>query len=285
MKLIKYLLILFLCIFGSIQCTDLKKILLIINYNHAHYESIDLLKKIYSPYFGNVVFYGPKAHPHINLCEHNRGYFSYMAIADAMEKYPNFEGYLFLMDDCILNPWLLNGLDSSKIWFGDIPFITQNNGKQINNRGTPIKMKLGKKAITHWAWWQTEWGYEPMKSAFKKIPHAQKKVLEKNWGKGTVAASFSDLAYIPAHYKEIFIKLALIFAKRKAFLETALPTMLSCLASKNNWHWLQGTGTFYPAAEQSQEYFNPHVHFNHPIKLSYEKNRTFIENYFEQHKQ
>ncbi|OQA36394.1 MAG: hypothetical protein BWY54_00077 [Candidatus Dependentiae bacterium ADurb.Bin331] len=285
MKFMQIVSFIFLFTCGSIFSTDFKNILLIINYNHAHYESIDLLKKIYTPYFGKVVFYGPKEHPEIHVCNHHKGYFSYTAIADAMERYPHFEGYLFLMDDCILNPWLLTGIDTKKIWFGDIPFIIQNDGKQINNRGTPIKIKLGKKAITHWAWWQSEWGYEPMKSAFKKLPREQKKILEKNWGKNTVPASFSDLAYIPAMYKDTFIKLALIFAKRKAFLETALPTILSCLTSKNNWFWLQGTGTFYPGTAQSQEYFSEHLHFNHPIKLSYEENRTFIENYFEQHKQ
>src|SRR5256885_9039524 len=78
-------------------------ILLIINYNHAWYDSIPFLKKVYGEFFPHIVIYGPKEAPGVELCEHYKGWYSYKAIAHAMKKNQGYKGYLFLHDDCFLN--------------------------------------------------------------------------------------------------------------------------------------------------------------------------------------
>ena len=78
-------------------------ILLIINYNHLHYESIDFLKNFYSPYFPHIVIYGPSL-DEIDFCDHDTALFSYKTIAHAMHKYPGYAGYLFIHDDVMMNP-------------------------------------------------------------------------------------------------------------------------------------------------------------------------------------
>ena len=251
-----------------------KNILLIINYNHAHYESIPLLKEIYSPYFKNIVFYGPKKHKNVNFCAHNRGYLSYICIADAMKRYPHCDGYLFLMDDCILNAPLLKNLDTSKIWYLLYGFL---NPEQL-----PQSLSLDKGPnATEWCWWHTQWGCKPITAAFNKIPDHYKKVLAQNWGESNVVAAYSDIVYIPSQYKEQYSELATLFCNQAAFLESALPTIISCLDSKNNWIWLQGHGTY---GKQPYKRYKFNVYFNHPLKLSEKKNRAFVRKLFKKMK-
>lgn len=268
-------LLLFTLLFSS-QCfaqnEHLKKVLLIINYNHPHYESIPLLKKIYGEYFNNIIFYGPREHPDIHLYHHHMGYLSYMCIADAMQRYPDFEGYLFLMDDCILNAWLLEDYDTSKIWYSSYEFV--NN----NFTGTSVDIKEGLRA-SQWQWWTTKWGCKPMTKAFYKIPDRYKIILEQNSGPSHVVVAFSDVVYIPANYKDQFIELAPIFGNHDAFLETALPTIVNCLSSKSEWLWLNVNNTYTRALQD----FKLEFHCNHPIKLSKAQNRDFVEKLFEQY--
>lgn len=247
-----------------------KNILLIINYNHPHYESIDLLKSIYQKEFAGIVFYGPTEHNNVIKIPHKKGFFSYRCIADAMHRYPHYDGYLFLMDDCILSTWLLKNLDVSKIWFPEVLCLS-------GGRGTPIDINKGKNAII-WSWWQSKWGYQATKDAFKYLTQEARKNLQKNWGSDlTAIAAFSDMAYIPSMYKEKFITLSEIFGLFKVFLEIALPTIVSCLSPKEEWLWLPGT---YTDRKNQTAVFYDYMYLHHPIKLSDTENQKFIQALF-----
>ncbi len=249
---------------------NLDNVLLIINYNHAHYESIPLLKKIYTPYLKNIVFYGPTANPEVVELPHHRGFFSYLCIADAMEKNPHYAGYLFLMDDCILHPWHIKELDVTKIWYPSMMF-------HLKEKGNPINIMLGNSA-TSWYWWSTQWGLKPTIKAFSEIPQFYKNILKENWGNSTVVAAFSDIVYIPLEYKNNFIELAKIFGRNQVFLEIALPTIMNCISLKSEWIWLPGQGTYgRPLID-----YNKDAIFNHPIKLSFNAHRIFIDQFFTQ---
>lgn len=123
-----------------------------------------------------------------------------------------------------------------------------------------------------------------MTKSFTEIPQAYKKILAENYGENHVAIAFSDVAYIPARYREQFVELALIFGKNKAFLETALPTLLSCLALRTEWLPLEGHSTYGNRCfRDSYKHFDDCFYFNHPIKLSYQTNRQYIEQFFPQY--
>ena len=79
-------------------------VLLVINYNWPHYQTIDFIKSLYGDYFPNMVFYGPIGSNEVIQCSHNHGAYSYLAIVDAMERYPHFSGYLYVHDDCLILP-------------------------------------------------------------------------------------------------------------------------------------------------------------------------------------
>ncbi len=266
MKFFKYLSGL-IVIIVSICNAHYDDILLIINYNHAHYESIPLLKKIYKPYFKNIVFYGPTANPEIIELPHYKGYFSYLCISDAMEKYPNYSGYLFLMDDCILNPRLIEEFDATKIYYA---YCVEHQ------KTFPIDLKTG--PSFYWSWWTTQWGSTALKAALNELPMHYKNILEENCGKNAIVGAFSDCAYIPSSYKNQFVELAKIFGKHQVFLEIALPTILCSLSLKNEWMWLPGRSIY----TDPLKLFDRNAIFNHPIKLSIKQNRDFIEKFFSQ---
>ena len=150
---VKVIFIISLLIIHNLFSQSLDNILLIINYNHAHYESMPLLQEIYEPYFANIVFYGPTKHPDVHFLAHNKGYYSYLCISDAMQRYPNFDGYFFLHDDCIFGPWLLENADQLKIWLCEMTYI-------VGTRGDVINLKLGGNAFPKWGWWHTPMGLE-----------------------------------------------------------------------------------------------------------------------------
>ncbi|MGE4168419.1 MAG: hypothetical protein AB7E68_02635 [Candidatus Babeliales bacterium] len=256
----------FICAVNAVPCyKSFDNILLIINYNHPHYESIPFIKELYGPYFANIVFYGTQKHSDVYDLPLYKGYFSYLSIADAMERFPDYEGYFFVHDDCIINPWRLLRLDRNKIWIPKTFWITDEASTDI---GTPINVK--NPHFPSWCWWGSEWGYWPTRIAFEELPDEAKQLLESSWGEDNVVGSYADVVYIPALFKERYIELARIFGKNKVFLEIALPTIIACLSSKEEYEFLIGQLWGY-ATEKD---------YNHPIKLSYPEKRAYIKEIF-----
>lgn len=272
----KNLIILLICLFAfkeSWAASLYKDVLLIINYNHPHYESVPLIKKMYGPYFENIVFYGPSKAEGIHDLPTYLGFFSYTCIADAMRRYPTMQGYLFLMDDCILNPQLLAQHDVTKIWYPKFHFMYDSFGNAIN-------LKKKEDAFPDWKWWQGPWGYKPTLVAYNQVSKKYKNMLIQNWGKYCVVGAYSDIAYIPQQYRSSFIELSDIFASNQVFLEIALPTIVACLCPKQEWLWLEGQGIDYVLTDKAFTQYNPDAIYNHPIKLSYASNRAALETIF-----
>jgi hypothetical protein len=284
----KFLLITTLFITQCFAKVNFDRVLLVINYNHAHMnQTRSFIQQLYGNCFKNIVVYGPektfcsvnKVHePEVNYVDHFMGYRSYISLAMAMEKYPGYDGYLFLMDDCILNTFLfeeMDDLDLTKIWIPLCPFV------HCNKQGTAINFKKGKDAAPGWEWWNSKWGYIPTMKAWAEIPDKYKKMVAQNYGKDCVVASFSDFIYIPAQYKNQWCELAKIFEKHDVFLEIAFPTIASCLSPKSEWVWINGTALTdnkWPRFIMENE--DGPCYLNHPVKLSSPENRAFITGVF-----
>lgn len=235
-----------------------KDILLVINYNHPHYESIPLLKKIYSPCFPNIVFYGPHAYSEINLCHHHVGFFAYIGLADAMQRYPNYKGYLQVHDDCIINYWNFDRFDLNKIWISKI------------NTTVP----LIENGILQWDW-SSHIKLPAAKSLYAKLNQSQLNILAENCGPNTIHIGYSDIIYIPCRLKNEAITLFEMAYKESLFLEVAIPTVCACLENKENWEIFDGI--CWNATIQN---YNKKLDHIHPIKLSNPINRQFIEAQF-----
>jgi hypothetical protein len=232
-------------------------VLLIINFNHPHYDNIEFLEKIYSPYFKNIVFYGEQLHPKVNVVAHNLGWYVHRAIRDAMQRWPNYKGYICCQDDCFMNFWNFPRLDKNKIWFHEF-------------------WKASLDSQTHWwSWWSYPCGYTASLQAYKKLPKSAIKTLSKNCNPRTFAFSWSDFVYIPKKYRKDFIRLSKCFDAPEVFIEIAIPTLLLCLDNnasmeKLNPYW-GGTVSSIDLQTYKEDY-----DWVHPIKLSSQDNREFI---------
>ena len=259
--------------------------ILVIVYNHPHYDSAALLRQFYEPVFPNIFFCGPqtnKSYPNITQVEINRGIFGYHCLAAAYRKYFFYDGYFYINDDVILNYWNLikDNFNNNLIW-------------QSNNQFG--RVSLIENVPQNWYWWVSPYGFENVKQATEEVKKMSEKfkafkfmhdTFLKN-GNGTPYAynGRSDIAYIPRRYISKFQELSLIFLRHKCFLEIALPTMLRFLAPSSQIQTLKG---FYIPGDVRKNdvrvvdsrYFwttyllNYRLWFIHPFKLHHYENHN-----------
>ena len=275
------------------QFLNTDNILLIINFNHPFYDCISFLKELYKPYFKNIVFYGEKEHKDVHVVQHRFGWYAYKSLADAMRRYPEYDGYLMTHDDAILNPWNFGRLDLKKIWFVDGARTASIHAKSV-----PCEEVDGKPIM--WTWWEMEAGQAVLKNAYPKLPEKYRKQNEINvGGQDMVDYCYADVFYIPGRLREEFCMLSDFFAQEKLFLEIAIPTICNALDDKRNWEILKGYTWWwwFPLADGNGalkkikhefirigmgqysmiEKYSPMVDFVHPIKLSDKKGCEFVK--------
>lgn len=238
-----------------------QKVLLVIHYNHAHYKSIDFLRKIYSPIFPNIVFYGPTEYPEVNAVFTNKGFLFSRVVAHALKNFPGYQGYIFLQDDCFMNFWNYARLNNEKIWFS-------------TNETNDFHLATLKHPITNWPWWEnTEVGLKKARKAIQNLEKKEKKRLDKNHGKDHVVAQVCDMFYIPGRFATKTIHLSEIF--KDVFCEIAIPTLLSCMEDIHYWERLQYIWT--GDGEAALNLYDPASDWVHPLKFSQESYQQFVE--------
>ncbi|KAG0029301.1 hypothetical protein BGZ83_004923, partial [Gryganskiella cystojenkinii] len=131
-----------------------KDVLLVVNFNYPKYDAIEPYLSIYQPYFPNIKFVGPEVPDNLKnqVMEINPdgvkpdGGFtsSYRGLAEIMEMYPKYAGYLYTNDDTVLNVHQLFGFDLNKVW-KRIPSLDE-----IRDQSKP--------PTTEWYWWDVEAG-------------------------------------------------------------------------------------------------------------------------------
>lgn len=239
-------------------------VLLIISYHQPHYETIPFLEKIYGTYFPHIVFYGLKsAHPKVELISDPREWLvSYKSLIHALQKYTKYKGYLWIQDDCIINPWNFYRFDKEKIWHDP-----HNNAD----------LSLGKKAIKNWVWWPSKWGCNVVKTFYDQLPKKYKEVLQYNCGNNTVCWGYSDIVFIPASVREDAIQVFSMCEKHGIMLEIALPITCAALAKKENSELFHGLALWGRNQRNACKLYDVELDYIHPIKFSNECNRNFIE--------
>ena len=208
-----------------------------------------------------------------------KGYFAYECLSTAIRMNNNYTGYLFIMDDVLLNFWNLVDLDSNKIWEGP---------KQ------PIA--IGQfHAPTQWYWWKSRWGKTNCQKAFNEVSSIKRDSHEaailisglldnlkfNSNGKYKCHRGRSDIFYVPARLTLVFEILTSIFRKHDVFLEIAVPTIFRLLERVENIERLQGIylpGRVGDKPVKDSRYFwsiyDESLHFVHPLKLHYAQDST-----------
>lgn len=255
--------------------TKLNNTLLIINFNHPYFDNIPFLKKLYSPFFKKIVFYGEGEHPEVTKIKSNKGHFVCEVLIDALRNNPDATGYLFLEDDCILNIWNCLSLDPNKIWI--LPGFTADANRVEYQHKFCIANSLTNANATEWWWNHPDMGFQQAKRAFENLLPEDLEIVEKSFGKGSMIGTAADMLYIPALYREQVIRIAPYFSD--VFVEMALPCILSCLDTKDKW---ENKVSILWGGYSFQRPWPSEYTCVHPLKLSYEGNRYFILNVFQQ---
>lgn len=204
-------------------------ILVIINFNQPFYKNIGFIKEIYKE-IPNIVFYGPTKSPENNdviCCEEIKDWtVAYMAVVDAIKRFPSYHGYLFVMDDMLLNFWNLTKRDKNKVWFKDIDMYLA-----IDTSCETIKFP--------WPWWQQKCGLGACINALHELVPRFRNRLEENLGnKNTYIHEMSDCFYLPRRLGEDFINVFTVFYKFGVLLEIAVPMGLCAIENHTNWEIL-----------------------------------------------
>lgn len=240
-------------------------LLMIINYNFAHYDSVPFLQQLYKPYFPHTVFCGPADGPLVKGLDIHKGYFGYKSIAYAMEHFPEYKGYLYTNDDCIVNCWNLERFNTDTIWFTPpVSFILSPDLKKSN-----------------WSWWKSEWGYDALVKAYENLPEKYKTRL-KQYGDDTIFGfTYSDIVYFPAKYRDEVIELCNHFAAHNVFLEIAVPMICACISNPNSWEEFKGLNLWGYDREKILAAYGKQLDYIHPIKLSNTQLQSFIKVQFD----
>ena len=271
-------------------------VVLVIVFNYHMYSSIPAITALYRNAFPTIMFCGPQRTDNytVEVFYIHKGYYSYVCMAQAMEKHPGYVGYLLINDDVLLNYWNLVNTDRDKIWEGPKAAI------QLHKYG-PRK---------GWYWWNSTWGMKTCQKAFNDIWSLQKldtdewflhnsqkenrsyrrsigswdvkqslRVLAHNGdGKFHCYRGRSDVFYIPGKFADAFQTMAYIFYKHGSFLEIAVPTICRMLDVVENFQYLPGIylpgRTWEPPVREAKyfwELYNTSQAFVHPLKFGYEE--------------
>ena len=281
---------------------------LVIVFNSPFYSNIPLLTTLYKNAFPTIMFCGSKKTKDytVEVLDVHKGYFAYMCMSLAMEKYPGYSGYLLIGDDLILNYWNLVGLSRNKIWEGpNVPILTEF---------TPPEK---------WSWWYSKWGVKTCQKVYDEIWASRKYSVKKkmakvknnlvkenvhfrgplldikstvNISKGNGDWTFlcprgrSDIFYVPRKFADEFKTLSRIFYKHRSFLEIAVPTMLRMIEKEENFEYIPGI--YLPGVGDRQSDFlwkvyNTTLAFIHPFKLNYEHdgalNKALLKHWIIEH--
>ena len=242
-KLLALLCLQILCNAQHIPDTAIKqhlsgKILLVINFNQPHYDNIPFLKNLYGSYFDTLVFYGPKPDPRIEAYSYQGVYWtsSYGTLVDAMQKYPDYDGYFWLNDDCALFTWNLINLDIQKPWmsppgFANVPSLKAGFSDISKNERSPF--------------WQCSIYRTQLTNLYNHLPAHLKRNIKDNYGEYTIPWGPAEGCYIPRKYASDFIAIAQQCLQENIVVEQAMHFIFACLEKKSQQETLPILWTEY----------------------------------------
>ena len=245
---------------------------LAINFNHPFYDTIQILKKFYSPVFPNFMICGPEISANYSVVRIDQpkkeyGYYGYQCLVEAIRRNPGYNGYLYVNDDMIVNWWNLLQLDRNKVWFTSLGEVTTQN---IYDKDYSF-------------WWRRANCLQRCKSAYVEMQNSSIftdlkifQQLKKNLGTTDVCiGALSDIVYIPKRLSEKYALLGQKFYDHRLFLEVATPMAVTFLEDTNNVEFMEGVylqkkygwGRWTSNTDRAWNEYDFNTVFLHPYKF------------------
>ena len=270
-----------------------KDVLLIITFNHPYYKNLRYLEAAYRPSFHNIAYCGIEAQTFRNSsqclgrdvtfieAEVDSGKIGYICLLKAISAGFRVAGYLILGDDVLLNFWAFSGFNKSRIWATDVaPVETRFDGKE------------------EWPWWRrsrvnSSWAKAHSELSKTKVPagitspSACSQTIRNNiralgikTNESLVIHGLADIYYVPARFVSDVNWYLTFYLKHKLFLEIAVPVVLYGLQSHQDMEHIKGTFLWYGERNDPWTFFNPRLHYLHPVKFSAKRSqRGFCSHY------
>ena len=237
------------------------RLLLIVIFNSPFFENIPIIEELYSDVVTKIVYYSDKEVANIGVhgVPVKNGFFQHRAISDAMHRYPDYDGYLWIGDDVFWNhAATFSKMNASRVW------MFPREGRLLCfSKEASIYGKF------HWA---QLYGKVEFVKAYNCLPRVyQYRFLERLGCNYCAVNGASDIGYVPKRYRPLFMELAYIF--RHVFFELAIPSMLLLMPDEaTDIEQLQGGiyawGDPATKPERERQLWKPSTEFVHPVKLS-----------------
>ena len=245
------------------------RLLLIVIFNSEFFENIPVIEKLYGEFFTKIVYYSDVEHSDLGVhgVPFNHGVFQHIAVADAMHRYPDYDGYLWIGDDVFLNHALLfKKMNFSKVWVDGVDkayLCLFADASQYN--------------LGHW--WKTM-GKAATAEAYACLPAVYKNRFPERLNCHHCATNnAADVGYIPKRYRAQFLELAFVF--RHVFFEIAIPTFVRVITDEADdvmtfQHSVYVWENPWNKSAIVRQHWNTNVEFMHPVKFSDPENLKML---------
>ena len=261
--------------------------LLIVIFNHPHYEAIPYVELLYRPFFPSLVYCGPgqpdlQKFPQLagfkitflsyeQSSGHTAGAFNYECVVMAMQMHYDVKGFLVTSDDLFFVVSRIITFSDQAVWF--LP----KEQVKIGELTHLMECRLGNcDFYPHWAWWgdyqaQTLFALAELKQRHHYhyiFYHCYRQLFQLTGGDGRANGGFSDIYYIPQRLATEFSTMARFFKEKQVFLEIAVPSILGCLELPEKVKEMKGFQNWDLSRDRPWEYKKSYrgLVFFHPVK-------------------
>ena len=264
-------------------------VIMIITFNIATYTVIPYMELLYRPTFPRIVYCGPKSPSKHTIARYKlvfikcknyiskkkSGFFNQRCLTLTRRMIPKADGYLVIADDAFLAPARLQNFPWNKIWhlpnsqipIDDVTSATSCVNQlcyRTSNRNWidtfQVQTQMALRDIDLLAQHQTTFQL------------AKQRLTEFTNGCNRIAASVSDVYYIPSGKAEEFVEVMEVYLEHEVFLEIAIPTVIHSIEDSFKIFHISGVYSWddkrYSPWELFNQTFNLGNVFLHPVKLS-----------------
>ncbi|GJJ75015.1 hypothetical protein EMPS_07373 [Entomortierella parvispora] len=238
-----------------------KDILMVLHLNHPVYDAIEPFLAIYAPYFPNIKIFGPNVPTHLNdlviEVPTDAGYASYRSLTWAMERFPDYAGYLFTNDDVVLNVHQIAEFDQDKVW------------KHVPSAKLDVHNLLMAAPDSWEQWWRPESG-ELSRDPGSFTTEQRERIAAFSGIQGPIdVRSYADAVYVPKRISVELTKVLNQCLKYNVFLELALGLSLIAVEPTENWvDWTELYLWLDYVRDHWRDYLTSNISMFHPVKLT-----------------
>ncbi|XP_067664740.1 uncharacterized protein [Haliotis asinina] len=246
-------------------------LLLIIVFNRPHYANLEFLQTVYGLRFPHVVYCGTNKdkfqyytklfRTHLTFIEVaiGRGWFAQNCLIQAMKIQYTVDGYLYIGDDVLLNVWNIRTLPFDRLWLVNSSVLQPcDKTKWMWFSNPKVGLKTYQTALATLKAVDTD-KYD----TFKEM------IWRNSKKKDALFYGASDIAYVPARYKDEVLYYMEHFSKFSLFVEIIFHTVFGGIEEWENVVKIPGTYLWYDGKRAHfDKYYNKHNVFLHPVKIS-----------------